>query len=503
MATRKDQLDAFVFARRRMVSNLVAPSPTGSDEAAPRPVRTFFTSAILSAVAVAGVAVLGVFKPGAPAGWQSGLAVDSTSGAAYVYSAGQLHPILNITSARLLLGEKFKKFDVPDSVINGPGMSVGAPYGIPGAPPDVPAPANVDLTQWNLCVSAKDPLNQATPGGRTVLEIGYDTQNAVALTPGSGFVVHDSLSRNYLIEGDYAYQITDNGVLGALAQYSVAPGQPAGPWVSSAWLSALRPGDPIGMPTVQDIAQLGNPLPPGLTGQPGKHIGDYGMGPDGTDGYIETDTGLVQVNDFVYRLYAANKKLANSRAQPLQLSAADITRANPVNEMADATSLHGTGATWPTQLVIIEDIDASLPGYQVLCVGYSGRFDRDVPQLTEYYSASVPHASDSGLLQSGGSAFADELYVRPGHAALSRAVTSGSSKDTGPLYLIPDTGTRYGLAPGTAASGGNGASSSALDQLQYRKLTPEPVPDNWVRLIQTGATLDPTVAGTTPSLTGQ
>ena len=100
MATRKDQLDAFVFARRRMVSNLVAPSPTGSDEAAPRPVKTFFTSAILSAIAVAGVAVLGVFKPSAPNGWESGLAVDSTSGASYIYSTQdkELHPEVMFTT---------------------------------------------------------------------------------------------------------------------------------------------------------------------------------------------------------------------------------------------------------------------------------------------------------------------------------------------------------------------------------------------------------------------
>jgi hypothetical protein len=69
VATRKDQLDAFNFARRRMVANLVVPTATGSDEGAPRPVRTFASSIILSAIAVAAVAVLGVFKPSAPSGW--------------------------------------------------------------------------------------------------------------------------------------------------------------------------------------------------------------------------------------------------------------------------------------------------------------------------------------------------------------------------------------------------------------------------------------------------
>ncbi len=134
MATRKDQLDAFNFARRRMVANLVVPTATGSDEGAPRPVKTFATSIILSAIAVAAVAVLGVFKPSAPSGWQNGLAVDSSSGAAYIVQNNELHAVVNITSARLILGTNFVKYDVPDSTLNNSGMSIGAPVGILGAP---------------------------------------------------------------------------------------------------------------------------------------------------------------------------------------------------------------------------------------------------------------------------------------------------------------------------------------------------------------------------------
>ena len=173
MATRKDQLDAFNFARRRTVANLVAPSATGSDEGAPRPIRTFASSIILSAIAVAAVAVLGVFKPAAPSGWQGGLAVDSSTGAVYIDQNNELHSVYNITSARLILGTKFAKYDVPDSTLNNSGIPLGSPVGILGAPEDVPAAANMNLTQWSFCQNEKGTADETTPGGSTYLEVGY------------------------------------------------------------------------------------------------------------------------------------------------------------------------------------------------------------------------------------------------------------------------------------------------------------------------------------------
>jgi len=207
VATRKDQLDAFNFARRRMVANLVVPTATGSDEGAPRPVKTFTTSIILSAIAVAAVAVIGVFKPAAPSGWQNGLAVDESTGAAYIYtkSNNQLHSVYNITSARLILGSTFAKYDVPDSTINNSGITIGSPVGILGAPEDVPSAAGMTLTQWSLCQNEKDPNNGAESGGSTYLQIGYTPSAQTTVwgsTSNEGIVVHDSQNDVYVLDGD-------------------------------------------------------------------------------------------------------------------------------------------------------------------------------------------------------------------------------------------------------------------------------------------------------------
>jgi type VII secretion protein EccB len=510
MATRKDQLDAFVFARRRMVANLIAPTPTGSDEAAPRPVKTFFVSAILSAIAVAGVAVLGVFKPSAPSGWESGLAVDSSSGAAYVYSAQdkELHPVLNITSARLLLGPNFKKFDVPDDVINGAGVTIGAPFGIQYAPPDVPASNNVDLTQWTLCLQSKNPADQTQAGGKTILEIGYGVGNG-GVSSSTGFVVHNSADNNYLVVGDYAYQIVDNKVLNELASISVDPGAPAGPWVSQTWLNAFKRGTSLQFPTVDG---MGESLPSSLNAQPGGHVGDYGSmtGANGQQvGYIETKTGLVEVNYFVYLLYSAGPHVSQSGAQKMSLTASEVSAAAPKDEQKDATSLQNAGVDWPQNAVTPIDSDGVHPGFGVFCVNYSGVFDTDgAPQLSLSYGTQLPQplTAGAGVAQSGAT-LADIVLVRPGHAALARDVSGGASQNTGHEYLVTDTGTRYEMTPtATLPPQGPGAQptkTSAAKQLRYDTVHVSAVPDSWMQLIQTGAPLDPSQAGTTPTLSSQ
>ena len=514
MATRKDQLDAFVFARRRMVANLVAPSPTGSDEAAPRPVKTFFTSAILSAVAVAGVAVLGVFKPSAPSGWESGLAVDNSSGAEYVYSPQdkQLHPVLNITSAKLLLGTGFKKFDVPDSVINGgQNVSIGAPIGILNAPPDVPTPGNVDLAQWTLCLDSASHTDQTKAGGKTILEVGYGAGADSQAPQSTAFVVHDSKNTNYVVTGDYKYPVEDNQVLNPLTSVSVNPGQTEGPWVSDAWLSAFRTGTPLQFPRVP--SGLGDPLPAGsLPPQPGHHIGDYGSlpGVDGQQvGYIETADGLIEVNYFVYKLYAAAPGLSRSQAKPMEnLSQSAVDAAQPRNELTSPSSLANAGTDWPQNSLTYVNALGTSASLGVLCVNFSGKYDGDLPHLSMYYGPQLPQPLPNGVtVQPNRHGYADYVLAKAGHGSLARDVSGGNSQNSGSVYLITDTGIRYLMTPTVTMPGTGGPNSkptqtSAAAQLQYDKLDPTSLPDSWMRLIPKGADLDPSKAGVTPSLSG-
>src|SRR5690348_3869894 len=66
---RPDEASAYDFARRRMVAAFLAPSPDGSDEGAPRPLRAIVPGLAAALVLLAAFAVWGLIRPAAPPGW--------------------------------------------------------------------------------------------------------------------------------------------------------------------------------------------------------------------------------------------------------------------------------------------------------------------------------------------------------------------------------------------------------------------------------------------------
>src|SRR5512139_2480516 len=103
MATRKEQLAAVEFARRRVLGAVVRPGEANPDEAAPRPGRTMFGALAAVAVALGATAAVGFLAPKHADDWRNGLIEDS-AGTSYVMLAGRLHQVANQTSAKLILG---------------------------------------------------------------------------------------------------------------------------------------------------------------------------------------------------------------------------------------------------------------------------------------------------------------------------------------------------------------------------------------------------------------
>lgn len=527
VATRKDQLDAFNFARRRMVANLVVPTATGSDEGAPRPVKTFASSIILSALAVVAVMVLGVFKPSAPSGWESGLAVDSSTGAAYVTQNNQLHAVYNITSARLILGKNFTKYDVPDSTLNSSNVTIGSPVGILGAPEDVPSASDMTLTQWSYCQNELQANGAATSGGQNYLEIGYaptasSTNGLWTSSSAQALIVHNTAGDVYLVDGNYKYMIgndtTDHTyvqqILTAINQgRALTNPDTVGYWVSDAWLNVFSAGSPITFPK---LSNLGDSVH-ASTQQPGTKVGQYGQVQSSTtaDGAVQTANGVLELSPFAYYLYAANSQLSNiSPLQSSQLTQSAINEANSGGTpSASSVFESGTyGSNWPTLAPSLNGIDTSSATTANICVGYDGQSPNGVAQLTTWTSSTLPYGSDGGsfgVTQSGGNLEAGVVLVKPGYGLIAKQ-SSGSATE----FLIEDSGFRYPLGSGVVAVAGatasasasatatgsssNNTSVSAIDQLGYTSVSVETVPPAWVSLLQGGAELNPAAAGKSP-----
>lgn len=167
MAARRDELNAYTFARKRTVAAFLKPQQNGSAEDAPRPMKAVMPSLIVGALILVGFGGYGMIKPSAPSGWNTpgaNVLVGSKSTTRYVYldsgkkdKAGKeidlLHPVLNLASARLLLSpDKYQVLKVDESVLDNPKILHGPTIGIPYAPDRLPEKDEAAKPKvWALC----------------------------------------------------------------------------------------------------------------------------------------------------------------------------------------------------------------------------------------------------------------------------------------------------------------------------------------------------------------
>lgn len=164
MASRRDELNAYTFAKKRTVAAFLQPSPTGSEEGAPRPLRAVVPSLIVGALVMAGFGAWGMFKPTAPKGWDKPYAkviVGKKSTTRYVVlETGEgkqkrtlLHPVLNLASARLLLTpQQFDVIQVSDDILDAGKPPRGPILGIPYAPDRLPDEMDAGRAKrWAVC----------------------------------------------------------------------------------------------------------------------------------------------------------------------------------------------------------------------------------------------------------------------------------------------------------------------------------------------------------------
>ncbi|MDO9494667.1 MAG: type VII secretion protein EccB, partial [Nocardioides sp.] len=156
MATKKDLVEAYSFSRRRLVTAFVSGAPGGREVEPSRPGRTIIGGLALAVLLCAGAAIAGVFKPDVDIDWEKpGLILSKEKGAAFVIlepdedGNHQVRPVINVTSAQLILGEDATPEVVPQAEIDE--KDLGPDIGILGAPVTVPDTGDLIETGWTAC----------------------------------------------------------------------------------------------------------------------------------------------------------------------------------------------------------------------------------------------------------------------------------------------------------------------------------------------------------------
>lgn len=437
MSTKRDLVEAHSFNKRRLITAFTSGAPGGREVESPRHGRVLVGGAVLAALVLVVAVVMGIFKPTVADDWnQSGLVIGKENGARYFADDGDLYPVVNTTSARLIVSadSEFPINYVPVDAIEAevPGPMIG----IVGAPDTLPAENRLIQENWSACVT--EPLSDE-------VHTGVTSKASAVERPGDALWV-TSKAGDFLIAGEHRYELPKKQASQIAIGVGVGSDEPRE--VSLDWINLFEKGDALKPFTVDGAGK-----PSKASGLPSeaKQVGTVLA--LGDESYVVLKNGVAQLSDVAAVLF----KLSPSFQKEVEIDSA------PASRVVDAPF----PASWPKDRLSAYNDDTA-------CALLTPS-DDDKSTLMPHLAAPVdPVGADEVEEQ-------PTVTVETGHGALVQVqdVSSGGTR-----YLIDATGTRYPLASASKWS-------DLPARLGYAHTKPALIPESWVDLFDLGPELDP------------
>lgn len=419
--TTRLHISGYRFLLRRMECALLRRDLGTVNEPIHAGAISLLTGCLLATIAVAGCAVLGLLRPSAALP-DAPMVVGRESGALYVRLGETWHPVLNLASARLIVGANINPQSIRESGLEH--SKRGPLLGIPGAPHYLGQSLSAEETAWTICDSdgsttvvvgsADGPLARRLPADHTTL-----------VTTGGGAPTY------LLYDGRRAVVNLADPVVGRALHLEGAEPQKVSPLL----LSAVPEAPPI---TVPPIPGSGGRGPGALSGFPvgtvlrvTRAVGD--------EYYVVLPAGVQPVG----RVAAELLRLNESRGTRNIVSVApDVIR---TTKTVNALPV----STFPDRALAPED-----RGDTTLCVTWA---PRRAGGADAFFSAGngLPLASDESPVtlaqaDNGGPAL-DAAYLPAGRYAYVRSTGLTGEATGGARYLVTDAGVRFGIHDDAAA----------------------------------------------------
>lgn len=457
MRTRRDQVQAYRFVTRRIVSALLSGDPETNDLPMRRLGMAVFGSVIAAAVVLGGAGAYGQLTGNAAPLEPNTLVIERETGATYVFGDDdKLHPTLNYASARLILDEADPTIRTMSqaSIKDRPR---GRTVGIVGAPDDLPDRKALVGLPWSVC-DVPDPVDPQRSTTRLVID--RPLPGGTPLTDQAVLVrVNDT---RYLLTGGARLQVVGGEQALVALKMAGATTLTAGQQL----LNAVPVGPPLRRPTID-----GDGGPSGLAvgdrparvGQVYRAAGNH---------YVLTKQGLVAIKEVTALL------LLGGGGQVI-----DITPDQAGQFLTDQR-LEPEGL--PDKLPTLHEVRA---GRTVLCATYRAGAPGQPPVTTlevfDQPPAELTAAAGVAARQTSRDAVrtAESVLLPGGKGVLVQATAGETGKPAAgaTVYLITPQGVRYPL--GTAGG-------KAQTALGYGDVTPLAVPASLLALVPTGPTLD-------------
>jgi type VII secretion protein EccB len=472
----RHQVTGWRFVMRRIASGialhdtrmLVDPLRTQS--------RAVLMGVLILITGLVGCFVFSLIRPSGSAGNNAVLA-DRSTAALYVRVGDELHPVLNLTSARLIVGRPVNPTTVKSSELDR--FPRGNLIGIPGAPERMAQNTSRDAN-WTVCDAVTGPAGRGVHStGVTVIAGPPDSRGAraAALASARGVLVENGTSTWLLWDGKRSQiDLADHAVTNALGLGAGVSEVPVPRPVASGLFNAIPEAPPLSVPVIPNAgAAPGFPVPAPIGAVVVSSVVDRNSS-DTVQYYAVLPDGLQPISPVL----AAILRNSNSYGlqQPPRLGADEVAKL-PVSRMLDT-------ARYPGQQVNLVDA-AKDP---VTCAYWSKPAGAATSSLSLLSGSALPVPDAVRTVELVGAANgATRIALAPGTGYFTQTVGGGASAPAaGSLFWVSDTGVRYGID--TEAENGPGAAGhgKTIEALGLR--TPAvPIPWSMLSLFATGPTL--------------
>jgi type VII secretion protein EccB len=458
----RHQVTGWRFVMRRIASGVALHDTRMLVDPLRTQTRAVLMGVLLVVTALVGCFVFSLIRPNGSAANNAVLA-DRSTAALYVRVGEQLHPVLNLTSARLIVGRPVNPTTVKSTELDR--FPRGNLIGIPGAPERMVQSTAKDAN-WTVCDAVSGPAT-----GVTVIAGAPDSSGAraAALNAGHAVLVRNPTSTWLLWDGRRSrIDLADHAVTGALGLGSDIPAPRP---IAVGLFNAIPEAPSLSAPAIPDA---GSPprFPMPVSAPIGAVVQSHAL--EGTLYYAVLPDGLQPISPVL----AAILRNSNSYGldQPPRLGADQVAKL-PVSRMLDA-------GRYPDQRISLVDA-AHDP---VTCAHWSKLAGATTNSLTLLTGSALPvpeavHTED--LVGAGTGGTANRVALPAGTGYFTATVgQNAASPAAGSLFWISDTGVRYGIDN----EGGTNAPAKTAEVLGLNPPA-TPIPWSMLSLFAPGPTL--------------
>ncbi|MBY0440911.1 MAG: type VII secretion protein EccB [Mycobacteriaceae bacterium] len=477
----RHQVTGWRFVMRRTASGIALHDTRMLVEPLRTQSRAVLTGVLVLVTGLAGCFVFSLLRPSGAAG-NSPVLADRSTAALYVRVGEKLHPVLNLTSARLIVGRPVNPTTVKSSELDK--FARGNLIGIPGAPERMVQNTSSDAN-WTVCDSVDVSAAHAEHSTGVTVIAGIPDSSSVShgvraaeLESQQAVLAHHADgagASTWLLWGGRRSRIdlADHAVTSALGldvHDRVVP-RP----IAAGLFNAIPEGLPLTAPA---IPEAGNPASFAVPAPIGAVVVAHGLDSTVNNGvlyYAVLPDGLQPITPVL----AAILRNTNSYglAQPPQLGADEVAKM-PVSRGLDLTR-------YPAQRVSVLASNEA----PVTCAYWRKPAKAAASSLTLLAGSVLPVSESTQAVElvGGGtdseSGTATRVVLAPGTGYFSQTVVGQTASAGGSLFWIADTGVRYGID--TEAPEGNLLTSGAATgkTVAALGLRPPPVPIPWSILV--------------------